>query len=145
MGLIKEGLLIEAESTGYPGEIFKGEISSIANVVDPMTRSIVARATVDNSRHLLKPEMFVNVVIRVDLGELLSVSEESIIHTGPRNLVVVQTQANHFATKEVKLGHQADGYFEVLSGLLDGETVITSGNFLIDSESRLQSALSQTQ
>jgi len=142
IGLIKEGILAEIESIAFPGEKFSGKITSITPVLDPMTRSVQARAEVDNPGHKLKPEMFVNVKINVDLGEKLAVSEEAIINTGKRTLVVVTNEKGNFLSKEVKLGQSAEGFYEVLEGLSEGETIVTSGNFLIDSESRLQSAIS---
>jgi len=142
IGLVKEGIPVEIESIAFPGEKFSGKITGITPVLDPMTRSVQARAEVDNSEHKLKPEMFVNVKIDVDLGEKLAVSEEAVINTGKRALVVVSNDAGNFLSKEVKLGQSAEGFYEVLAGLNEGETIVASGNFLIDSESRLQSAIS---
>ncbi|TAN62869.1 HlyD family efflux transporter periplasmic adaptor subunit [bacterium] len=142
IGMIKRGLPVEIEAIAYPGEEFQGKIIATTPVLDPMTRSIQARAEVDNPQGKLKPEMFVNVKIMVDLGEKLAVSEEAVINTGKRALVVVADNQGNFFSKEVKLGYKAEGYYEVLGGLQEGDIVVTSGNFLIDSESRLQSAVS---
>lgn len=142
MGLIKEGLPVEIDAVAFPGEIFKGEIVSITPVLDPMTRSVQVRAEIDNPGHKLKPDMYVNVRIDVDLGEKLAVSEEAVINTGKRALVVVANDKGNFFSREVKVGQKAEGFYEVLEGLKEGDIVVTSGNFLIDSESRLQSAIS---
>lgn len=142
IGMIKQGLPVEIEAIAYPGEVFQGKIMAITPVLDAMTRSVQARAEVDNPQGKLKPEMFVNVKIAVDLGEKLAVSEEAVINTGKRALVVVTNNQGNFFSKEVKLGYKAEGYYEVLEGLQEGDIVVTSGNFLIDSESRLQSAVS---
>lgn len=142
IGMIRQGLPVEIEAIAYPGEVFLGEIIAITPVLDPMTRSIQVRAEVDNPHSKLKPEMFVNVRIKVDLGEKLAVSEEAIINTGKRTLVVVTNDRGNFFSQEVKLGQKAEGYYEVLEGLQEGDIIVTSGNFLIDSESRLQSAVS---
>ncbi|MDD5465535.1 MAG: efflux RND transporter periplasmic adaptor subunit [Candidatus Omnitrophica bacterium] len=142
IGLVKEGIPVEIGSIAFPGEKFSGKITSITPVLDPMTRSVQAWAEVDNPGNKLKPEMFVNVKINVDLGEKLAVSEEAIINTGKRTLVVVTDDSGNFLSKEVKLGQSAEGFYEVLEGLREGENIVTSGNFLIDSESRLQSAIS---
>jgi len=141
IGLIKEGIPVQIEAIAFPGEIFKGKIISIAPVLDPMTRSVQARAEVDDPGNKLKPEMFVNVRINVGLGEKLSVSQEAIINTGKRTLVVVTNENGNFLSKDIKLGQSAEGFYEVLEGLNEGDTIVTSGNFLIDSESRLQSAI----
>ena len=142
IGFIKEGQDVEIEAIAFPGEVFKGKVMAIMPVLDPMTRSVQARAEVDNFEHKLKPDMFVNVKINVDLGEKLAVSEEAVINTGKRTIVVVANERGNFFSREVKLGQKAEGYYEVLEGLREGDIVITSGNFLIDSESRLQSAIS---
>ncbi len=86
--------------------------------------------------------MFVNVKINVDLGEKLSVSEEAVINTGEKTIVVVTDDQGNFYSQDIKIGHKAQGFYEVLEGLSDGQKIVTSGNFLIDSESRLQSAIS---
>lgn len=141
IGLIREGLSIEIDAVAFPGEIFTGKIIAITPVLDPMTRSIKARAEIDNFEHKLKPDMFVNARINIDLGEKLAISEEAIINTGKRMLVVVANEMENFISREVKLGQKAEGFYEVLEGLKEGDIVVTSGNFLIDSESRLQSAI----
>lgn len=142
IGLVKEGIPVEVESVAYPGEIFTGKITSITPIFDPMTRSVQARAEVDNPENKLKPEMYADVKINVDLGEKLAVSSEAVINTGKRTLVVVANEQGNFFSRDVTLGQRAEGFYEVLGGLEEGETVVTSGNFLIDSESRLQSAVS---
>ena len=142
MGLIKEGLPVEIDAVAFPGEVFKGKIASITPVLDPQTRSVQVRAEVQNPENKLKPEMFVNVKINVDLGEKLAVPDEAVINTGKRTIVVVSNEQGSFFSRDVKLGQKAEGYYEVLEGLKEGDAVVTSGNFLIDSESRLQSAIS---
>ena len=142
MGLIKEGLPVEIDAVAFPGDVFKGNIASITPVLDPQTRSVKVRAEVQNPENKLKPEMFVNVKINVDLGEKLAVPDEAVINTGKRTIVVVSNEQGSFFSRDVKLGQKAEGYYEVLEGLKEGDAVVTSGNFLIDSESRLQSAIS---
>jgi Cu(I)/Ag(I) efflux system membrane fusion protein len=142
IGLVTKGLQVEIETAAFPGEVFKGEIISFAPTVDNITRSLRARAEIDNPGNKLKPDMFVNAKINIDLGEKLAVSEEAVINTGKRMLVVVADDEGIFISTDVKLGQKALGYYEVLDGLKEGDTVVASGNFLIDSESRLQSAIS---
>ncbi len=142
IGLIKEGQNVEIEAVAFPGEVFKGKVMAITPVLDSMTRSIQVRAEVENQEHKLKPDMFVNARIGVDLGEKIAVSEEAVINTGKRTIVVVTNGNGNFFSKEVILGQKAEDFYEVLAGLNEGDIVITSGNFLIDSESRLQSAIS---
>ncbi len=142
IGLVKEGQSVDIEAVAFPGEAFKGKVVAITPVLDAMTRSIQLRAEVENQGHKLKPDMFVNAKIHVDLGEKLAVSQEAVIATGKRAIVVVANGRGNFLSKEVTLGQNAEGFYEVLGGLKEGDVVITSGNFLIDSESRLQSAIS---
>lgn len=142
IGLVNKGLPVEIEAGAFPGEVFKGKILSFSPIIDNMTRSLRARAEIDNPDNKLKPDMFVNAKINIDLGEKLAVVEEAVINTGKRMLVVVSDDEGNFFSRGVKLGQKAQGYYEVLDGLKEGDTVVASGNFLIDSESRLQSAIS---
>ncbi len=140
--LIKEGQPVDVVAVAYPGDVFKGEVISLKPVLDAMTRSLEARIEVGDPEHKLKPEMFVDVKISVDLGEKLSVPEEAVMDTGERKVVFIALPEGHFASRDVRLGHKAGGYYEVLEGLAAGDLVVTSGNFFIDSESRLKAALS---
>lgn len=145
-GLMKEGLPVEVESAAYPAEVFKGAVVSVAPMVESMTRSLKVRALVDNPDNKLKLRMYVNARVGYDLGEKLVVPEEAIMHAGMRDVVFVAESAEpngHFMPKAVKLGAKAQGYYEVLDGIKAGEEVVTSGNFLIDSESKLNAVLNQ--
>jgi Cu(I)/Ag(I) efflux system membrane fusion protein len=137
---VKAGLTVNLDAMAFPGEMFYGKIVSLSPIVDAPTRSITARVLVDNPGNKLKPDMFVNAKINIYLGEKLSVSQEAVISTGERTVVVMENGEGSFVSRPVKLGAQAGEYYEVLSGLEEGDIVVTSGNFLIDSESRLQSA-----
>lgn len=139
--LVKSGSRIEAQVSTFPEETFEGVIRSIDRVLDPVTRSARVRASLDNSAGLLKPEMYVNAVIRVDLGERLAVAKEAVFQTGEKNIVFVATAPGAFEPREVTVGVETEEVYEIRSGLAEGEAVVTSGNFLIDSESRLKAAL----
>lgn len=145
MGLVKAGLPVEVQAVAFPGEKFGGEIVSITPILDPATRSVQARAQIENKEHKLKPDMYVNVEIHIDLGEKLAVSREAVMDTGERTMVFVAMPNGYFVSRQVKLGHLAGGYHEVLAGLDEGEEVVSSGNFFVDSESRLKSAIGETQ
>ena len=142
VGLVKVGQIIEIDSVAYPGDVFQGEVVSLTPVLDPNTRSINVRAKIKNIENKLKPEMFVNAKIKVDMGEKLAVPEEAVMDTGERRIVFIAQPEGYFASRKVTLGHKADGYYEVLDGLDEGDLVVTSGNFFIDSESRLKAAIS---
>jgi multidrug efflux pump subunit AcrA (membrane-fusion protein) len=87
--------------------------------------------------------MFVNVVIKYDLGEKLAVPEDAVIHAGTRDIVFVAKPDGYFESRVVTLGAKAQSYYEVLRGLAENEEVVTSGNFLVDSESKLNAVLNQ--
>ncbi|MDD5422015.1 MAG: efflux RND transporter periplasmic adaptor subunit [Candidatus Omnitrophota bacterium] len=138
IGLVHPGDAVEIESVAYPGEIFSGKVVSINPVLDPITRTNQVRAEVANPDSKLKPEMFINAKIKVDLGEKLAVPESAVLNTGLRKIVYLSKENNTLESREVELGNKAEGNYEVLGGLGEGDIVVTSGNFLVDSESRLQ-------
>ena len=87
--------------------------------------------------------MFVNVRLKYDLGEKLAVPEDAVMHTGIKDIVFIVKPDGYFEPRTVRLGPKAQGYYEVLDGLKANEDVVTSGNFLVDSESKLNAVLSQ--
>lgn len=140
IGLISEGIPVEIDAVAFPGEVFKGKITAIMPVLNAQTRAIKVRAEIENPEHRLKPQMFVNARIDIDLGEKLAVPETAVIDTGMRKIVYVVKQDDTFEQRDVTLGQKALGYFEALKGLKEGNIVVTSGNFLVDSESKLKGA-----
>jgi len=141
MPLVKVGDKMEAEVSAIPGKKFEGIIRAIDSVLDPMTRSARVRAVLENPEGLLKPEMYANAVVQIDAGEKLAVPEEAVFATGEKNIVFVEKSDGSFEPREVVLGISTEKFSEIRSGVGEGEMVVTSGNFLIDSESRLKSAL----
>jgi membrane fusion protein, copper/silver efflux system len=141
IGQIQAGQSVELGSVAFPGEKFSGKIIAITPVLDPMTRSARVRIELDNSERKLKPEMFVNARIHIELGERLSIPDEAVIDTGERSVVFVADKDGYFSSRQVNLGVHAGDYYEVLSGLKEGEEVVSSGNFFVDSESRLKSVI----
>ncbi|RPJ76002.1 MAG: efflux RND transporter periplasmic adaptor subunit [Desulfobacteraceae bacterium] len=125
----------------YPGESFTGKAIYIYPTLDPQTRTARVRYEFANPQGKLKPEMFTNVEIQVRLGERLAVPEGAVIDTGVRQVVIVDRGAGTFEPREVRLGVKAGEVFEVIEGLAAGERVVTSANFLIDSEAKLKEAV----
>jgi len=125
----------------YPGETFTGKAIYIYPYLDPQTRTATVRYEFANPHGKLKPEMFGDVEITVHLGDKLAVAEGAVIDTGVRRVVIVDRGSGYFEPREVRLGAKAGDVFEVLDGLLAGERVVTSANFLIDSESKLKEAV----
>ncbi len=142
-GLVKEGMPVQVDTLAYPGQVFPGRIVSITPLLEAATRTLKARALVDNPEGKLKLEMFANVRIDYELGERLAVPEEAVMHAGTRNIVFLADPDGYFTPKTVTLGAKAQGYYEVLQGLAANEEVVTSANFLVDSESKLNAVLNQ--
>jgi Cu(I)/Ag(I) efflux system membrane fusion protein len=96
------------------------------------------RVDLDNSAGLLKPEMFVKVKLKGQKVRELALPEGAVIFSGERSIVWVESAPGAFVPRNVTVGRKGDGYYEVISGLAAGESVATSGGFLIDAESQLQ-------
>ncbi|MHB8155127.1 MAG: efflux RND transporter periplasmic adaptor subunit [Candidatus Omnitrophota bacterium] len=141
IGLVKAGQEVTLDASAFPGEVFQGKVMAITPVLNVETRSLRVRVEVNDLEHKLKPEMFVNAKINIDLGERLAVLETAVLDTGIRKIVYLIKDDDSIELREVNLGQKAQGYYEVLDGLKVGDIVVTSGNFLVDSESRLKSAL----
>lgn len=124
-----------------PGRTFAGRVDYIWPQVDMTTRTARVRLVFANPALKLKPGMYVNVSIDIPLGRHLAVPASGVLQTGTRAIVFVDHGGGSLEPREVELGEQAGDDFVVLKGLKAGERVITSANFLVDSESQLQAAL----
>ncbi|MFB3815593.1 MAG: efflux RND transporter periplasmic adaptor subunit [Terriglobales bacterium] len=124
----------------FPGKKFRGKVAYINPQLDPTTRTLKVRVEVPNPNFELKPDMFANVDIQIDYGKRISVPSEAVLDSGSEQIVFVAHEGGYFEPRKVELGGKVDNRFIVLSGLQRGEKIVTSGNFLIDSESRLKSA-----
>jgi membrane fusion protein, copper/silver efflux system len=139
MGSVNPGMPVSIDSVAYPGLEFTGQVVSLAPVLDPETRSVQVRVRVVNTGHKLKPEMYVNSKIRAALGEKLSVPEDAVVDTGERKVIFRVLKDGRFSQKEIRTGITANGYTEIISGLQEGDEIVSSGVFFVDSESRLKS------
>lgn len=142
LSVVKVGQSLEARTISYPGEVFRGRVKAIDSVINPKTRSARVRAEIENRDGMLKPDMYLNATIKIDQGERLTVPESAVMDTGARRVVFVAEGDGFFEPREVLLGDKSEDYYHVKSGLSEGEKVVTSGNFLIDSESKLKASLS---
>jgi Cu(I)/Ag(I) efflux system membrane fusion protein/cobalt-zinc-cadmium efflux system membrane fusion protein len=140
---IKVGQQARVEISYLPGQSFEGTVTHIDPFLDPATRTARVRLEHANPEGLLKPEMFANVSILADArNEALAISEEALIRSGRRNLVFVALGEGRFEPRVVEVGIQTgDGWIEINEGLAEGEVIVSSGQFLIDSESKLQESL----
>ncbi|MCI0453932.1 MAG: efflux RND transporter periplasmic adaptor subunit [Candidatus Dadabacteria bacterium] len=138
--LVKEGEEATLELSYYPGETFNGKVMYIYPMLDTSTRTAKVRFEVPNPNNKLKPGMYTNVTLQSDLGEIISVAEDSVIDTGERRVVFIASGDGYFEPREVKVGKKAEGYYEVMDGLREGEQVVRNATFFVDSESRLKAA-----
>jgi RND family efflux transporter MFP subunit len=142
---VKVGLSAEIELQSQPGVIYKGRIHYVSPMLDPSSKTAQVRVEVQNTSDLaLKPEMYANVTIASPAPEAaVSVSEQAVIHSGTRDVVILDLGNGYYRPQEVRLGTSADGYVQILSGLEEGQRIVTSSQFLIDSESNLKIAVGQ--
>ena len=127
---LEPGIRITARSRAFPEKLFEGEISSVDSRIDPVTRAVTVRALIDNEDRLLKPGLLMRVVLQKNPREALIVPEEALIPDGNRNfgLVVVDGEKGKTVERrEVELGQRQTGEAEILSGLEEGEQVVTHG------------------
>ena len=141
LSFIRLGQTAALRLTHQPGDTFSGKVVYIYPSLDPRTRTARVRVELPNPFGRLKPEMFADVELRADLGARLAVPESAVIDTGLRQIAIVDKGQGIFEPREVKLGIKVDDHVEVLKGLAAGERVVTSANFLIDSESKLKEAV----
>lgn len=120
------------------GERFSARVSDVLAQFDSTSRTMKVRLEVANPRHLLRPEMFVDVEFPLNLPPSLTVPAEAVLDTGMQKTVFVDRGAGVFEPRRVETGWRMDNRVEIVKGLMDGERIVVSGNFLIDSETRLQ-------
>jgi RND family efflux transporter MFP subunit len=140
---VKTGQAAEMILPYLPGQIYNGKVAFIYPYMQQKTRDVVIRIEFDNPDFRLKPDMYADIRIKtVADGEGLLIPDEAVIRSGERNVVFVAKGDGKFTPREVALGIVLDdGYVQVLTGLANGETVVTSGQFLLDSESKLKEAI----
>jgi Cu(I)/Ag(I) efflux system membrane fusion protein len=137
MASVSRGNAAVISPSFLPGETFKGRVDFVYPTLAEETRTIKARIVIPNPKGLLKPGMFVRVSLSGRGTETLAVPRTALIQTGERQIAFVEQSAGVYAPREVKTGTQGKDFVEVLAGLSEGETIVTSANFLIDSESRI--------
>ncbi len=139
--LLKNGLPVTVSTASYPGEKFTGTIDLIDPFLDDARRTGRARFTLPNPDLKLRPEMYVDVELTMDMGEGVVVPVNAVIPTGKRNVVFVDKGEGWLEPRFVELSRKYGDFYEVKSGLTETERVVTSANFLIDAEAKVQGAL----
>jgi Cu(I)/Ag(I) efflux system membrane fusion protein len=140
-GQVRPGAIAEVRIAGAANAI-AGRISAILPEVDAGTRTVKARVEMPNPGQMLKPGMFVRVFLKpAAVEEVLVVPQEAVITTGKRSVVIVAADGGKYSPVEVRLGRESGADIEVRSGLTEGQKVVASGQFLLDSEASLKSGL----
>lgn len=139
---VRLGQQVSLSLSYFPGKTYKGTISYIYPTVDPQARTVKVRIQLPNPGFVLKPQMFADAQLHVDYGTKILVPQEAVLNSGTEQHVFVVHQGGMFEPRKVSVGPIVDGKAVILSGLEAGETVVVSGNFLIDSESGLKNAMS---
>ncbi|MFQ5813991.1 MAG: efflux RND transporter periplasmic adaptor subunit [Anaerolineae bacterium] len=124
----------------FPGKVYTGRVTYVYPTLDPKTRTVKVRLEFPNPAFELKPDMFADVELKADYGVQTLVPSEAVLDSGMRQIVFVAKPGGFFEPREVQVGARLENQYIILDGLKPGETIVTSGNFLIDSESRLSSA-----
>lgn len=138
-GWLRPGTPVEARVPSFPGEVFRGRVSAILPEVNAATRTLRARVELANPGGRLKPGMYATLAFAAAGREkALLIPSEAVIRTGERNVVIVAEGEGRFRQREVELGFESGGRSEIRKGLDQGDKVVVSGQFLIDSEASLR-------
>lgn len=141
VGRVKLGQKAVLTLAAYPGEKFSGRLAFVYPSIDPQTRTLRVRLEFRNPKLKLRPGMYGEVVIEIGREEGLVAPAEAVVDTGEVQYLFVAQPGGRFEPRRVMVGARADDKVEVLSGVSEGETVVTTANFLVDSESRLRAAI----
>lgn len=147
--LLRPGQKVQITLSAFPTKKFVGQISVITPSIDPVKRTARVRIDIPNPNDELRPGMYANVVAQIDAGEGLTVPVDTVLPTGMRMLVFVDKGSGKLEPRFITVGRQfvdfnskkQEAYYEVMSGLDEGERVVSSANFLIDAESQVQGAI----
>jgi RND family efflux transporter MFP subunit len=139
---IRVGQTARVSIQAIPGRVFNARVDFIQPQVDPMTRTLKVRLNVDNPGVLLKPDMYADVDFQVNIPSKLTVPAEAVLNSGDHKTVFIDRGNGYLEPRQVKTGEREGDRIQILSGLSGGERVVTSGNFLVDSESQMKAAAS---
>jgi Cu(I)/Ag(I) efflux system membrane fusion protein len=143
-GEVAVGMPVEVRTTAYPDRAFNGRVETLLPEVNVATRTVRARVVLANPGGALKPGMFASATFRGPTAKpALLVPSEAVIRTGKRNVVIVSEGDGRFAPVEVEVGRESGDETEIAKGLSAGQRVVTSGQFMIDSEASLKGVLAR--
>jgi len=133
--LVEEGQEASIRVSSYPNELFYGKVSYISDSVDETTRMVKVRVDVDNPKRLLKPEMFAEIeILTKSTPEVLAVPEKAVQMEGGKKIIFVAKSENTFEKREIEVGEEVKGFYQVQKGLRSGDKVVTDGAFYLKSE-----------
>jgi len=138
---VRPGTAVAVNIPAYPGKTILGRVSFILPQVDPQTRTLKVRIEAPNPGLILKPDMFVDAELRTGAGRKLMVPASAVLDTGERKVVFVDLGSGVLDRRDIDAGERFGDRIAVLRGLKEGERVVASANFLIDSESQLRGAI----
>lgn len=138
---VKVGQTVDMQLSYYPGKTYTGKVTFIYPSVDTGARTVKVRVEFANPRLELKPQMFANVELKINYGNKILVPQEAVMDSGDKQYVFLVHDGGTFEPRDIQMGPKLEGKVVVLAGLQPGDTIVTSGNFLVDSESRLKSAM----
>lgn len=141
---VTQGASAQVTATAWPGRTFQGRVIALLPSVDSQTRTVGARVEVANEGVKLAPGMYVSVEFtQPDDRERLVVPSEAVISTGERTVIIIARESGAFDVANVTIGAESDGLTTIVSGLEEGQSVVLSGQFLIDSEASLKSTINR--
>jgi len=139
-GRIKPGDPAEITLDAYPGQVFRGKVDYLLPQLDTATRTLPVRLVFPNVDMKLRPGMYVNVSLKLPMGKRLIVADSAVFHSGTKSLLFTYAGDGTIEPREVELGPHVGDQFVITKGVNAGEQIVTSANFLIDSEAQLQAA-----
>ena len=139
-GRIKPGDPAEITLDAYPGQVFRGKVDYLLPQLDTATRTLPVRLLFSNADLKLRPGMYVNVSLKLPMGKRLIVPDSAVFHSGTKSLLFTYTGEGNIEPREVEVGPHVGDEFVITKGVKTGEQIVTSANFLIDSEAQLQAA-----
>jgi Cu(I)/Ag(I) efflux system membrane fusion protein len=139
--MLKKGLAVTITSSSYPGEKMTGEVSLIDPFINDAMRTSRVRIDVENPDLKLRPDMYVDVELEMDMGEGPAIPVPAVLPTGKHNVIFVDKGGGKLQPRFIEIGRKFGDFYEIKSGVKEGERVVTSANFLIDAEAKVQGAL----
>jgi len=138
---VKMGMPVKLSLPYWPDKTFAGKVTFVSAALDPDSRTLKARLEIANPDLLLKPEMFAAATLSYELGESLAIPESAVMRTAQQTYAFRDAGDGRLVPTPIVVGERSDGYYQLISGLGEGDKVVTSANFLVDSESSMKAAL----